>query len=303
MFRWLAFLFCCVPVCLFAQSNLTVDVGDTEVTFHSTSAFGLRGSRSQTLKPKDIASFRYLGGAFSKDKFQVYFYKSIVQEANPASFFCLGSRDSLYPEFNLFPKLKSVIGADEKNIYFMPDFGPVGDYVDHVTVMDRKTFGIVTVLDSMSGSYLVRDGKNLSVVMRDMYDRTNIVPTDLEEKNITLIGGGYFLNGQILYYQIFPIYKVKPGSMKVYAGSKYITDGKKVYYYQYNLDPLVADHPSFKVHPVYKAFAKDKKDYYFKGEKISSSFYAFEVAKKIFSTADIEPADHRRYLDMCAETN
>ncbi|MGF6851087.1 hypothetical protein QFZ51_006322 [Chitinophaga sp. W3I9] len=302
MFRYLTFLLCCIPACLFAQSNLTVDVGDTEVTFHSTSAFGLRGNRSQTLKPRDIASFKYLGGAFSKDKFQVYFYTSIVKEADAASFFCLG-RNSLYPEFNLFPKLKSVIGADEKNIYFMPNFGPVGDYVDDVTVMDRKTFGVITVLDSISGSYLLRDGKKIYVMMRDMYDRTNVIPTDLVEKNITLIGGGYLLNGDTLYYQIFPIHKVKPGSMKVYAGSKYITDGKKVYHYTYSLDPIVADYASFKVHSVYKAFARDKKDYYFKGEKMSSSLTAFEVAKEIFSKVDIEPANHRRYLKMCEETD
>lgn len=303
MCRYFISLLCFIPACLFAQSNLKVDVGDTEVTFHSTSAFGLRGNRSQTLRPKDIASFKYLGGAFSKDRFQVYFFKSIVQEADPASFFCLGNRDSLYPQFNLFPLLKSVIGADEKNIYFMPDFGPVGDYVENVTVMDRKTFGIVTVLDSLGGSYLVRSGEKLYVVMRDMYDRANVIPTDLLEKNLTLLGGGYFLNGQTLYYQIFPIYKVKPGSMKVYAGSKYITDGKKVYHYTYSLEPLAADYGSFKVHPVYKAFAKDKQHYYFKGEKISSSGYAFEAAKEIFGGTGIALEKHGQYLQMSADSN
>jgi hypothetical protein len=231
----------------------------------------------------------------------VYFYKHILQEANPASFFCLGSKKDLYPEFNLFPKLKSIIGADDANIYFMPDFGLVGDYVNNVTVMDRKTFGIVTVLDSMSGFYLVRSQQKLYVILRDMYDRTNVVPTDLLEKNITLLGGGYFLDGQTLYYQLFPTYKVKPGTMKVYESSRYITDGKKVYYYKYALDALAADYPSFKVHPVYKAFAKDKNGYYCKGEKMSSSFYAFEVAKEIFGSDKIDPAKHRQYLHMCEE--
>lgn len=82
--------------------------------------------------------------------------------------------------------------------------------------------------------------------------------------------------------------------MKVYAGSRYITDGKKIYYYTMDLHACTADYHSFTMHPVYKAFAKDKENYYFKGEKVSPDMYAFEVSKEIFSTQNIDPEKHFR---------
>lgn len=301
MIRFVTLLLCCLPICLQAQSNLSVEVNDGYVKFTSTSAFGLRGTRTQVLRPKDIATFKYLGGPFSKDKFQVYYYTDILQEADPATFFCLASQENLYREFNLFPQVKSIIGADDNALYFMPTFGSIGDYVQHVTKMDRKTFGVISVMDSVGGCYLVKDNQTLYFIMRDMYDRANVVPTELKEKDIKLLGGGYYLNGQQLCYLHSSIYEIKPGSMRVYGQSKYITDGKKVYYFKYHLEDLKVDYKTFKVHPVYNAFARDKNHYYLKGEEISTSFYSYEVAKEIFGTAPVDPDKHRQYLRMCME--
>lgn len=302
MIRYITLLLCCLPAYLQAQSNLSVEVTDKYVRFTSTSAFGLRGTRTQILRPKDITTFKYLGGPFSKDRFQVYYYSDILQEADPATFFCLASQENLYPEFNLFPQVKSMIGADENALYFMPTIGSIGDYVQHVSKMDRKTFGVISVMDSIGGCYLVKDNQTLYFITRDRYDRANVVPADLKEKDIKLLGGGYYLKGQQLCYLFSPIYQIKPGSMRVYWQSKYITDGKKVYYYKYQLDTLKADYKTFKVHPVYNAFAMDKNHYYLQGEEISNSFYSYEVAKEIFGTTPVAPDKHRQYLRMCMES-
>lgn len=303
MIRSITFLLCCLPVLLQAQSNLSVEVTDKYVRFTSTSAFGLRGTRTQILRPRDIATFKYLGGPFSKDKYQVYYYTDILQEADPASFFCLASQENLYQEFNLFPRMKSIIGADDQALYFMPTYGSIGEYVQDVTQMDRKAFSVISVMDSISGCYLVKNNDSLYFITRDMYDRANVVPADadLKEKHLKLLGGGYYLKGQLLCYLFSPIYQVKPGSMQVYGQSKYITDGKKVYYYKYKLETLPVDYKTFKVHPVYNAFAMDKNHYYLNGEEISPSFYSYEVAKEIFGNMPVGPDKHRQYLRMCME--
>lgn len=252
-----------------AQSNMEVVIEGDQVTFTSSSVFGVRGSKSITLRPKDINSFQYLGGPFSKDKFHVYYKKYILEDADVESFMSLIQSDE-YPELNAFPGFKSAIGVDSKYIYFMPTTGYYLESIKAQHIFLRKEFKLSHVLDDVNPDFFIKYQGKYYELAGDMYLRPQI-PEYPFSGNYKHLGGRFIRSENEIYYGMIEIEVANVNKFKAYGNSYYFFNGENIFYKEkYSELALEApDLDSFEVHPVVDCFARDANKFYIKGSTIS----------------------------------
>lgn len=252
--------------------DIPVEINGEEVTFKYSSVFGSRGSRTRTLKPKDIKSFQWIDGAFSKDKYLVYYFDRVLSSADPASFTCLSKVDD-YHALDAFPSLKSSIGIDNNSIFIMPTFNIFLDSVIHgEEIVPRKGFKILSVLDSTSGIFLVQGGKNMYELRGDMYMRPKIREYPFRAGEYQILGGCFIRSGQYVYYGTFPMEGIDPAKFKTFRNSLYYQHDQRIFYREEYSETEVsgADASSFDVHRRVNRLSRDKNKCYFRGREIDS---------------------------------
>lgn len=252
-----------------AQNNMEVIIEDDQVTFSSSSVFGMRGSRSITLKPKDINSFQYLGGPFSKDKFHVYYKKYILEDADVESFMSL-IQSGDYPELDVFSDFKSAIGVDSRYIYFMPTTGYYSESLKAQHVFLRKEFKLLHVLDTVNYAFFIKYQGDYYELAGDMYLRPEIRKYPFSG-GYQHLGGKFIKSGNKIYNGIIAIGVADVNKFKAYGDSYYFFDGESIFYKEDYSEVALEDpdFASFEVHPVVDSFARDDNKFYIKGSTVN----------------------------------
>lgn len=252
--------------------ELAFVVEGDEVILTQSSIFGLRGSRTKRLKPKDIKSFQWIDGAFSKDKYFVYYQNKILASADPETFTCLSKVDE-YHELDSFPSIKRSIGIDKHSIFIMPTSNLFLDSVIHdEEIVPRQGLKIIAVMDDLNGVFLVQSGRNMYELRCDMYGNPEIRKYPFYANEYKLLGGRFVQSGHNIYAGLILLEDVSPSTFKAFGNSQYYANEKNVYLESvYETKQVMgADVSSFEVHPIINFLARDKNNYYYFEDKIDS---------------------------------